>query len=194
MFVAAHALQIGEEIYLVPSDAQLEEGDHFQESVESTCVKLRDIATKVTKTLDESKKALCTSGSKQERCMCIFILDACRAKGFLNGANAPNVQSTEAFTRSHDMDNSFCDQIFMFSTWREDKSSDGQVLDGHSPCTKALMKHLFVEGKQLQEALTQVATDMYAETVSNANHPWVRACEAKYTLPNCVQLDHGGWW
>ena len=64
----------------MPGDAKFEwEDEYFVDSVKDTCVRLKDVVTKLTEAIQCERSKLCNStANKGEPCKVITILDACR--------------------------------------------------------------------------------------------------------------------
>ena len=81
----------------------------------------------------------------------MFILDFCRELG-----GKPDAAKTAEACTSTQLQNSYCDRVYLFSTWKGDQASDGKVTDGRSPYAAALLSNLFVRGRSLQDALKAI--------------------------------------
>lgn len=162
IYFAGHAMQVNNEIYLVPSKANID-NEMFEDTVQNACLALSEIAATVTNSIDEAMHNLAAQPdglAYHNRVRCIFILDACRSERFDKQASEPNAAVTETFLKSHEKKASFCDRLFMFSTWQGDKASDGSAAAGHSPYTRVLLDNLFVPGKTLMDVHTALNQEL----------------------------------
>ena len=160
LYFACHALQLDNEIFLIPPGAELTTSsiEAFKSSVPKQCLKLSDVVKACTQIIDDNRKELAARFANSDKtfdlgtCRCIFILDACRDEGFeaLEGTK-PYAPVTETFLLCNGA--TFCERLFLFSTSQGKCASDGGAREGHSWYTNALLEILFVPGKLLADVL-----------------------------------------
>lgn len=158
-YAACHAVQIGTDIYLAPSDAQIDWGeedpDDLMDSVKGACISLKQVTELVTAAVRSARANLTNI---REPCVCIFILDTCRDSG--NGVLAKYTPNASMETQGFSKPDKDVECVFLFSTWKGDTAGDGTAQAGHSPYTDALLEHLFRSDVPLGELLCGVEKAM----------------------------------
>eukprot|EP00656_Telonema_subtile_P030184 TRINITY_DN3319_c0_g1_i17.p1 TRINITY_DN3319_c0_g1~~TRINITY_DN3319_c0_g1_i17.p1 ORF type:complete len:493 (-),score=60.81 TRINITY_DN3319_c0_g1_i17:130-1608(-) len=104
VYVASHALQLGEEVYLVPAGAKFDFDCHdgFVESVNDTCPTLQTLTSKVTGWVNTARGTLNALGANNgQPCTALFVLDACRDQGLAE--HSLNAKVTEKFASGADV-------------------------------------------------------------------------------------------
>jgi Caspase domain len=150
-FYAGHGLQVNGLNYIVPIDAKLERASSLQfETIESNVI--------------------LSSMSGNGR-TAIALIDACRnnplSRSFSRSLGATRSAAVGQGLAAPNM--AAGGMIIGFATAPGDVAADGE--GRNSPFTKALLKNMVTPGLEIQQMMTRVKADVYAET-KEAQEPW----------------------
>src|SRR5262245_24293769 len=141
LFYSGHGIQIGEQNYMVPVDAKLaREYDAKDEAIS---------LERIVEALEPAKR------------LRLVILDACRENPFL--VNMKQRVLTRGITRGlAPMGPTSVDTLIAYAAKAGSTARDGT--DGHSPYTKALLKHITEPGLDVRLAFGRIRDSVMKET------------------------------
>jgi hypothetical protein len=149
LFYSGHGIQLGEQNYMVPVDAKLaREYDAKDEAIS---------LERIVEALEPAKR------------LRLVILDACRENPFV--VNMKQRVATRGLSRGlAPVGPTGVDTLIAYAAKAGSTASDGD--DGHSPYTKALLKHIAEPGLDIRLAFGRVRDDVLNQT-GNEQEPFV---------------------